>query len=117
MRWWCVMIQVSVLGVATSGQIVGPHVTTDTSVDCRSVESIVADVCDDGMTTQEKAIALFDFSRRMMFHYPNRVDSQALHDTLHLLNTYGYSFCSQQALQLHGTTVVVGGPTTCFEGR
>ncbi|MFQ6130477.1 MAG: hypothetical protein ACE5R4_00425 [Armatimonadota bacterium] len=74
------------------------HVTTDRSVNCSSTESIVADVCRGLTTDQEKAIALFDFVRRLVFHYPNRVARRDVHDTLHILNTYGYCFCSQQAL-------------------
>ena len=73
-------------------------VTTDRSVDCHSLKSIVAGVCRSGMTAQAKAVALFQFARRLMFHYPNRADPAAVHDTLRLLNTYGYAFCSQQAL-------------------
>ncbi|KKL48257.1 hypothetical protein LCGC14_2327310, partial [marine sediment metagenome] len=78
--------------------VVGPKVTTDASVDCSSVKSIVADVCRDAKTDQDKAVALFQFARRLMHHYPNRADGVAVHDTLRLLNTYGYSFCSQQAM-------------------
>lgn len=78
--------------------VTGLIVTTDCSIDCSSLETIVHGVCRDAMTPQEKAIALYDFVRRLMFHFPNRVDSEAVHDTLHLLNTYGYSLCSQQAM-------------------
>jgi hypothetical protein len=73
-------------------------VTTDRSIDCSTTSSIVADVCAGLATDREKAIALFDFVRRLMFHYPNRPSRRDVHDTLHLINTYGYSFCSQQAL-------------------
>lgn len=79
------------------------RVTTDKSVDCHSLESIVAGVCTEEMPDQEKAIALFHFVRRMMFHYPQRSERRSAKDdldTLRLINTYGYSFCSQQALVL-----------------
>jgi len=78
---------------------VGPRVTTDASVDCHTLESIVVDVCKGCVTDQEKAIALFHFTRRMLYHYPQRTDP--LHcDVLTMINTYGYSFCSQQAMVL-----------------
>jgi len=98
--WQYFLIAAGVLTAATAAlaETITPHVTTDKSVDCSSVKAIVADVCTDGMTDRQKAIALFDFARRLMFHYPNRADPTAVHDTLHLLNTYGYSFCSQQAM-------------------
>ncbi|MHC4718075.1 MAG: hypothetical protein ACYS5V_13970, partial [Planctomycetota bacterium] len=86
------------VGTAALAEAVTPHVTTNGSVDCSSMRSIVADVCTEGMTDQQKAIALFDFARRLMHHYPGRADRVAKHDTLHLLNTHGYSFCSQQAM-------------------
>ena len=84
-------------------EVVHPRVTTDKSVDCHSLESIVAGVCTEEMSDQEKAIALFHFVRRMMFHYPQRSERLSPEDdldTLRLVNTYGYSFCSQQALVL-----------------
>ena len=89
-----------VLGpVSAQAQVVSPRVTTDASVDCHTLESIAADVCKGSKTDQEKAIALFNFTRRMMYHYPQRTDP--LHcDVLTMINTYGYSFCSQQAMVL-----------------
>ena len=94
-----VMAVIGLLGATVAAsEAAGVHVTTKESVDCSSLASIVRDVCAGKGTDQEKAIALFDFARRLMFAWPNRVDPVARHDTLHLLNTYGYSFCSQQAL-------------------
>ena len=84
-------------------EVLRPRVTTDGSVNCHSRESIVAGVCTEGMSEQDKAIALFHFVRRMMFHYPQRSERGSPRDdldTLRLINTYGYSFCSQQALVL-----------------
>ncbi|MFQ5808211.1 MAG: hypothetical protein ACE5JM_01220, partial [Armatimonadota bacterium] len=83
---------------AVQADALSVKVTTDRSIDCSSATSIVADVCAGLTTDQERAVALFDFVRRLMFHYPNRPSRRDVHDTLHLINTYGYSFCSQQAL-------------------
>jgi hypothetical protein len=92
-----------VLAVLTSagaqGQVVSPRVTTDASVDCHTLESIVADVCKGLETDHQKAIALFHFTRRMLYHYPQRTDPMHA-DVLTMINTYGYSFCSQQAMVL-----------------
>jgi hypothetical protein len=84
-------------------RLTGLRVTTDKSVDCHSLASIVAGVCGAGMSDQDKAIALFHFVRRMMFHYPQRSERHSPRDdldALRLINTYGYSFCSQQAMTL-----------------
>ena len=98
-----VALSVSLATATRAGQIVAPRVTTDRSVDCHSLESIVADVCTPTMSAQEKSIALYGFVRRMMFHYPQRserLDPKDDLDALRLLNTYGYSLCSQQAVVL-----------------
>ena len=101
----------------TADKVMAPRVTTDRSVDCHSLESIVANVCTPAMTDQEKAVALFRFVRRMMFHYPQR--SERLHpkddlDSLRLLNTYGYSLCSQQALVLVDLWRTAGIKSICW---
>ncbi len=106
------------LATATlAGQVVAPRVATDRSVDCHSLESIVADVCRPTMSDQEKAVALFGFVRRMMFHYPQRserLDPKDDLDTLRLLNTYGYSLCSQQALVLVDLWRAAGIESLCW---
>ncbi len=88
-----------VLVVGTSwAQVVNPHIATDKSVDTSTMTSLVRDVCAGKKTQQDKAIALFYYGRRTMFPYPNRPGGKAPHDAGHLINTYGYSFCSQQAV-------------------
>jgi len=78
------------------------RVTTDRSIDCHRLESIVEGVCGKRMSDRDKAIALYRFTRRLMFHYPQRSERAAGDDldALRLLNTYGYSFCSQQMIVL-----------------
>ena len=71
-------------------------------MDCGSLASIAADVCRGRRGKQDRAIALYEFARRLMFHYPQRSERRHADDmdALRLLNTYGYSFCSQQAVVL-----------------
>jgi len=55
------------------------------------------------MSDEEKAIALYEFTRRVMFHYverSERLDPLYDLDALRLINTYGYSFCTQQMIVL-----------------
>ena len=83
--------------------VIAPRVTTDRSVDTHSLGSIVADVCRARMSDEEKAIALYEYTRRVMFHYRQRSERLDEHfdlDPLRLINTYGYSFCSQQMMGL-----------------
>ena len=85
----------------SSADVIGPRVTTDQSVDTHDAASIVADVCKPGMTTEQKAIALYEYTRRVMFHYEQRGEKNDQVydlDAIRLLNTYGYSFCTQQML-------------------
>jgi len=83
--------------------VVAPRITTDRSVDTHSLASIVADVCREGMSDEQKAIALYEYTRRVMFHYMERSERLDEHfdlDALRLINTYGYSFCTQQMIVL-----------------
>ena len=88
----------------------GIRVTTDGSVDCHSLGSIAACLCGRSMSEQDRAIALYQFVRRLMFHYPQRSERKAPDDldAARLLNTYGYSFCSQQAIALVGLWQAAG---------
>ena len=98
---WETLTAVAVIGLVgamATAQVVNPHVSTDKSIDTSTMKSLVRDVCVGKKTEQEKAIALFYYGRRTMFPYPNRPGGGAIHDAGHLINTYGYSFCSQQAV-------------------
>ena len=85
---------------AARADAVSVHLTTSASVDCSTLQSIVRDTCEGRTTDEERAVALYDFVRELVFHYPNRPIKRDVHDSLHLLNTYGYALCSQQALLL-----------------
>jgi len=101
-----VLVASGILMVAVamaSADVIAPRVTTDKSVDTHSLQSIVNGICKPGMTEEQKAIALYEYTRRVMFHYEQRGEKQDQVydlDALRLVNTYGYSFCTQQMLVL-----------------
>jgi hypothetical protein len=89
-----------------SADVLAPRIATDGSVDTHSLQSIVADVLRqaNAKTDEQKAVAIYEFVRRVMFHYEQRGEQQFEQhldlDALRLVNTYGYSFCTQQMLVL-----------------
>jgi len=112
-----VVLSIPLATATLATQVAAPRVTTDGSVDCHCLKSIVADVCTPAMSDQERAVALFGFVRRMMFHYPQRSERLAPKDdldTLRLLNTYGHSLCSQQALVLVDLWRAAGIKSICW---
>ena len=103
-------------GMAASAVAAGPSgiiVDTDRSINCASLKTIVADVCRDCKTDQEKAIALYDFMVRAVWmdwhsHRPlemkNIVHKGKRQDTLVFANdpvkyitVYGNCGCGPQA--------------------
>lgn len=98
-----------VLATATVCPAAGPEgivVDTDRSIDCSSVAAIVADVCRDCKTDQEKAIALYDFMVRTVWmdwhsHRPLEQwpDGRLLfvNDPWKYIAVYGYCGCGPQA--------------------
>lgn len=88
---------------AARADVAAPRITTDGSVDTHDAASIVADVCRPGMSDEQKAIAIYEFVRRVLFHYEQRAEKNDAGydlDAIRLINTYGYSFCTQQMLVL-----------------
>ena len=68
-------------------------VTTDTSIDCSSVQSMAADLYRPCKTDQDKAIATWYFIRRVCLHWPDIPTS----DPIDLINSYGFALCGQQS--------------------
>ncbi len=101
MKRWLLAAAVAIVAGPALADVTAPRIRTDKSVDTHSLESIVADVCKPGMTDEQKAIALYEYTRRVMFHFEQRGEKQDPAydlDALRLINTYGYSFCTQQML-------------------
>lgn len=82
---WCVTGR-------AAATVFDPKVTTDTSVDCTSRETILRDIIQPGMTDEQKAIAVWRFVRSRIYHYAH-TDRQPLRQ----LNVYGYALCGTQA--------------------
>jgi hypothetical protein len=60
------------VSLPASADVMAPRVTTDQSVDTHDAASIVASVCKPGMSDEGKAVAIYEFVRRAMFHYEQR---------------------------------------------
>ncbi len=66
-----------------------PWVRTDRSVDCRSRDTILADIIKPGMTDEEKAVAIWKFMLDHTWHFCRPDDNTPLR----VLNVYGYALC------------------------
>ena len=71
-------------------------VTTDTSIDCSSIQSIARDLYKNYKSDQEKAIATWYFVRRMHFHWPHI----PTWNSIDLINSYGFALCGHQSTML-----------------
>lgn len=83
----------------TNGAIYNFKVTTDRTVNCSSLESIVADVfrLSGAKTDDEKVIALYEWLHNTIFHwqYPTESSPQTV-GPLKVINVYGWSLCGGQ---------------------
>jgi hypothetical protein len=68
-------------------------VATDRTVDCSSLETIIRDSIKPDMNEEQKAVALFNTFRRLVFHHLNTPESR---DPLKLFNVLGYTLCGSQ---------------------
>jgi len=80
---------------ALAQPVVTPKVVTDKSVDCSSIESIVKGVTRPGMTDREKALAIYHWYRRVIFHH--RYMGGDRRDVLRMVNSFGCQLCGSQA--------------------
>lgn len=88
-----------------SAQVAEPWVTTDQTVDCSSLETIVRDVIKPGMTDEQKALALYHFFRQRVFHYKNLPESRI---PLKTLNVMGNTLCGSQGTCMKGLLEAAG---------
>ncbi|MCX7591520.1 MAG: transglutaminase-like domain-containing protein, partial [Kiritimatiellae bacterium] len=84
------------LEVASGLDIVNPHLVTDRSVDTSSPEAMVKSLVKPGMSDREKALAVYNFVRRTMFHY-RYLTTVAGGGTMDLINGIGYCLCTPTA--------------------
>ncbi|MCW8132485.1 MAG: hypothetical protein KIS92_19210 [Planctomycetota bacterium] len=82
-----------------------PWVATDRTVDSSSMETVVAQVCKDCKTDEEKALALFYWFRQTVYHYRNMPESRI---PLKTVNVIGNTLCGSQATCMKGFLQAAG---------
>lgn len=82
--------------LSLAAEVVNPHVTTDRTVDTSSVRAMVASLIKPGMTEEEKALAIYNYVRRTMFHYRHltRVGGGG---AMNMTAGIGYTLCTPTA--------------------
>jgi len=81
-------IAFGVASAAAAPGVANPHVKTNTSVDWRTVDSVIASTVKDGMTDEQKVLAVFHAVRRMFVHGPTpRHLAYDFHKVMHVLGT------------------------------
>lgn len=84
---------IGVLAGLASAAVTDVKVTTDTSIDCSSIDSIARDLYRSCKTDEDKAVATWYFVRRTMFHWPHI----PTWDSVELINSYGIGLCGYQS--------------------
>lgn len=92
-----IVFMAAVIGLAgvnlASAGIHDVKVTTDTSIDCSSIQTIAHDLYRNCKSDQDKAIATWYFVRRVMFHWPHIPTD----NSVELINSYGIGLCYYQS--------------------
>lgn len=79
---------------AGSSVVVNPHVTTDRSVDCSRVETILRDLVSPGMSDEQKVLAVFNWTRRVLYHGDG--PDELAYDFHRMVNILGNGSCLRQ---------------------
>jgi hypothetical protein len=99
----CVLL--SLAASPALGAVRQPWVATDRTVDCSSYETILAGVIKPGMSDEQKAIALYDFYRQMVYHYRNMPESR---NPIKCINVLGNTLCGSQSTCMKGLLAAAG---------
>jgi len=91
-----------------AGGVVDPHLKTDRSPDTRSARTIVADLVRNGQTDEAKAVAIFNWLRRVVFH--SGPEEPMRHDFNLMINVFGYGSCYMQTHPLSHLYQQIGLP-------
>ena len=91
-----------------TGEVVNPHVGTDRSVDTRSAKTIVRSLIKDGMSEEAKALAIFHWLRRALFH--SGPEEPLRHDFNNMISIFGYGSCYMQTHPLSHLFQQLGWP-------
>jgi hypothetical protein len=76
--------------------VVNPRVTTDKSVDCSTLKSIVADLTNGQMTDEQKVLAVFNFVRRLVYHGDGC--RELAYNVMFTMNVGGNGSCGRQTV-------------------
>jgi hypothetical protein len=73
--------------------------TTERAIDRLDIAHMGESIRERHDTDEERAIAVWRYMRRTMYHYPMRNENHAdQFDAAKLVNVYGYSYCTQQGI-------------------
>lgn len=112
--------------VAAEFAVRSPRLLLEGSPDTYDIDSIIASIIKPAMTSEAKALAVYDFMRAYVYHwgtareYPDRsnYDYGVVYDPVKLINVYGYGYCFQnraavealwQAAGLEARSAGIGG--------
>ena len=103
-----------VLALAATAQaqeLRGVWVTTDASVDTSSTKAIVDGLVKPGMSDEAKALAIFNWYRRVIF--PHNYLANDRRDVLRQINSYGCTLCGSHAANMGWLLRDAGFRTRC----
>ena len=77
--------------------IVRPKIVVNGRPDWSTMDAILAEIIEPGMTDDEKARAIWQFARQARYHWWPPTVRPDIHDPVKLFGTYGYGFCDDVA--------------------
>jgi hypothetical protein len=72
-----------------------PWITVNGKRSWRTIDGILGEILEEGMSDAEKARAIWEFARRHRYHFTTADDE--VKDTVKMLNMYGYTLCWDEA--------------------
>ena len=97
------------LGVASLGAVAlgaeapvvkDPYVTTDKSIDCRTIDRILKGLIKDGMTDEEKVVTVYNWLRRVMSHGYGEQNYDLNYNFHYQVHIFGVGSCLRQTTPL-----------------
>ena len=88
----------SALGEPPAAVVLNPRVKTDKSVDASTVDAILADLVKKDMTDEQKVLACFNWTRRVLYHGDG--PNELAYDFHKMINIMGNGSCLRQTAPL-----------------
>jgi hypothetical protein len=79
---------------APGAAVVNPRIVTDKSIDCSTVDRILAGLIRKDMTDEQKVLACFHWIRRLIYHGDGPV--QYAYNFHNMINVYGHGSCLRE---------------------